>query len=474
MPVSRRVRWSRSYSASSPDRDDARDQVVVPGEHLRGTVERDVAAELERAQAERRRERRIADDRGRVGGGGLEVRHRQHRIRRRLDQDQVGGGGRRAGLVVLDRVDAPRAKVVEELPVTVVGALGERDRPARWQHRQHDACHGPHPGGIEQGAAAVECAERPLDGDDIRLLGAGVGVRARLAGRVVGPGGRAIERRGHGTTLSVGASGPTSGCGRPPGCPAGAIGSHPDGGSRELRDDPCHHRGEAPLARGAERRGRRSGERQGGREAARARQAAGAGARRAPARPGVVRRARPLRSSPRGRVRDARQAPPGRRGRDGVRHRLRAAGVRLLTGFHRLRRLVERGVRREDLQGDGHGREGRLSGRRDQRLRRRPDPGGRRLARRVRRDLLAQRPGLRGRAADLADPGAVRRRRRLLAGHHRLRADGRGDLVHVHHRPRRGEGRHGRGRDPGGARRCRRSRVPLRCRSSGRPRARRR
>ena len=158
----------------------------------------------------------------------------------------------------------------------------------------------------------------------------------------------------------------------------------------------------------------------------------------------------------------------------GLRHRLRPAGVRLLAGFHRLRRLAERGVRREDLQGDGHGREGRLPGRRDQRLRRRPDPGGRRLARRLRGDLLAQRPGLRRRAADLADPGAVRRRRRLLAGDHRLRADGRGDLVHVHHRPRRREGRHGRGRDPGGARRCSSSRVPLRCRPSRRRWARRR
>ena len=57
--------------------------------------------------------------------------------------------------------------------------------------------------------------------------------------------------------------------------------------------------------------------------------------------------------------------------------------LRLLAGFHRLRRLAERGVRREDLQGDGHGRQGRLPGRRDQRLGRRADPGGRRLARRA-------------------------------------------------------------------------------------------
>ena len=36
--------------------------------------------------------------------------------------------------------------------------------------------------------------------------------------------------------------------------------------------------------------------------------------------------------------------------------------------------------------------------------------------------------------ADLADHGAVRRRRRVLPGDHRLHADGRGHLAHVHHR----------------------------------------
>ena len=161
---------------------------------------------------------------------------------------------------------------------------------------------------------------------------------------------------------------------------------------------PRHDRGEAALARGAERGGGAAGGREGGREAARARQAAGAGAGRAAARPGLVRRARPLRAPPRGGVRDAREASLGRRGRDGLRHRVRPAGVRVLAGLHGLRRLAERGVRGEDLQGDGHGGQGRLPRRRDQRLGRRADPGGRRLARRLRRDLLAQRPGLRCRA----------------------------------------------------------------------------
>ena len=87
---------------------------------------------------------------------------------------------------------------------------------------------------------------------------------------------------------------------------------------------------------------------------------------------------------------------------------------------------LSRGVRREGLQGDGPGGQVRLPGDRDQRLGRRADPGGRRLARRLRRDLLAQRAGVGRRAADLARHGPLRRRRGLLARDHRLRAHGRG------------------------------------------------
>ena len=60
----------------------------------------------------------------------------------------------------------------------------------------------------------------------------------------------------------------------------------------------------------------------------------------------------------------------------------------------------------------------------------------------LRRDLLAQRAGLGRDPADLADPRAVRRRCRVLARDHGLRADGRGNVVHVHHRPRRREDGH--------------------------------
>ena len=59
------------------------------------------------------------------------------------------------------------------------------------------------------------------------------------------------------------------------------------------------------------------------------------------------------------------------------------------------------------------------------------------------------------RAADQPRHGPVRRRRRVLARDHRLRAHGRGLVVHVHHGPRRREDGDRRGGDVRGARRRR-------------------
>ena len=71
-------------------------------------------------------------------------------------------------------------------------------------------------------------------------------------------------------------------------------------------------------------------------------------------------------------------------------------------GLHDLRRLAGRGVRREDHQGDGPRHQDRLPDRRHQRGRRRPHPGGRGLARAVRRDLPPQRARLGRDPPDLA------------------------------------------------------------------------
>ena len=59
---------------------------------------------------ERRRGRRVADDARRMRRRRLEARHREERVRRGLEPDEIDAVGRRAGLVELDRLDAPAAR----------------------------------------------------------------------------------------------------------------------------------------------------------------------------------------------------------------------------------------------------------------------------------------------------------------------------------------------------------------------------
>ena len=227
------------------------------------------------------------------------------------------------------------------------------------------------------------------------------------------------------------------------------------------RPRPAHHRGQDRRSGAAAARGRARRLGAGGSQAARARQADRPGTDRAAARPGLVHRVRRAGQAPRHRLRD--RGHPALRGRRGhrVRHRGRAPGLRVQPGFHRVRRLAGRGLRREDRQDHGSRAEDRLPDNRDQRRRRRPDPGRGGGARPVRRDLLPQRDGLRRHPADLADHGPVRGRRGLLPGHHRLHPHGGGDFPHVHHRPRRDQDGDRRGRDLRGARRraCARRQV---------------
>ena len=136
-----------------------------------------------------------------------------------------------------------------------------------------------------------------------------------------------------------------------------------------------------------------------------------------------------------------------RRRRRRPRPRRRPPGLRLRAGLHGLRRIALRDQRREDRQGDGSGGEDGRADRRTERLGRRAHPGRRALARRLRRHLSAQHAGVGCRAADLRDHGAVRRRRGLLAGDHRLQHHGRGHELHVRDRTGRHQDRHARRSD---------------------------
>ena len=128
-----------------------------------------------------------------------------------------------------------------------------------------------------------------------------------------------------------------------------------------------------------------------------------------------------------------------RRRRHRLRHRERPHRVRLRQGFHRVRRLAVGDACAEDHQNPGHGDARARADRRPVRRRRRPHPGRRGGARRLRRGVQAQRHRLGRHSADFGDHGPVRRRRRLFAGDDRFHLHGARHQLHVRHRARRGE-----------------------------------
>ena len=123
-----------------------------------------------------------------------------------------------------------------------------------------------------------------------------------------------------------------------------------------------------------------------------------------------------------------RHRPRRRRGHR-LGHHQRPHGLCLQPGFHGVRRLAVAKPTPEDLQDHGPRRAERRPRDRPQRQRRRPHPGRRRGAGRLCRSVLAQRAGLRRRAADFGDHGADGRRRGLFAGHDRLHLHGEGHLA---------------------------------------------
>src|SRR5438132_1143579 len=79
---------------------------------------------------DRRRGGRVDDDRRGMRGGRLDVRHRQERVGRRLEPDELHVCRRRPRLVELDAAEPPALELAEEDAGAVVATLGERDRVA--------------------------------------------------------------------------------------------------------------------------------------------------------------------------------------------------------------------------------------------------------------------------------------------------------------------------------------------------------
>ena len=171
------------------------------------------------------------------------------------------------------------------------------------------------------------------------------------------------------------------------------------------------------------------------------------------------------------RIRAGRAAAAYRRCDHGIRDGRRAEGVSVRARLPDLRRLAGRGPRAEDPQDHGPGGVGGRAAHRPERRRRRPDTGGRHRACRVRRDIPAERAGLRRHPADQRDARAVRGRGVLFTRADRFRVHGPRDLQHVPHRAGCDPRGDRRGGQPGRPGRCRRALQHLR---PGHLRARRR
>ena len=159
----------------------------MAAEVLRRAVEDVVGSVLEGTEAERRRHGRVDNDRRGVGGGRLEIGHRQERVRRRLEPDELRTARRRPRLVELDVPQIPARKRLEQATRAEVRAFGERDRLARSQRRERERRRRAGSGGEEHGGAAVELAEPRLCLRHGRVPVARVEEVARLAPLVVGP-----------------------------------------------------------------------------------------------------------------------------------------------------------------------------------------------------------------------------------------------------------------------------------------------
>ena len=174
--------------------DGADERVVVAGEVLRGRVDRKVAAELERTDVQRRRRGRVARHAGGMRCGRREVRHRQERVRGRLEPDEVDTVRRCAGLVELDLLDPPARELVEQHARSVVRTFGDRNRLPGGEERQHHRRARCGAGREQQRVASVELSEPSLGLHQRRAREARVREATGLA-VLVGPRRRAVDRR---------------------------------------------------------------------------------------------------------------------------------------------------------------------------------------------------------------------------------------------------------------------------------------
>jgi hypothetical protein len=107
-----------------------------------------------------------------MGGGPLEIRHRQERVRGRFQPQDVDAGRRRAGLVELDVLESPAPELVHDHAGAEVRAFGERDGLTGLEEREQPRRHGGGAGGEQERLtlrSALERSELPLSRDTRRV-----------------------------------------------------------------------------------------------------------------------------------------------------------------------------------------------------------------------------------------------------------------------------------------------------------------
>ena len=153
-----------------------------------------------------------------------------------------------------------------------------------------------------------------------------------------------------------------------------------------------------------------------------------------------------LREAPLHALRAGREGDPRRRRRHRLRDDQRPDRLCRRPGLHQRRREPRGDARKKDLEGDGYGGRRPEALHLDQRLRRRPDPGGGPFAGGVWRHLLPQFNRLGLHPPDHGDHGTHGGRRGLLPRPDGLDLHGQEEQLHVHHRPRGDQGGHRRRR----------------------------
>ena len=169
---------------------------MAPGQELRRRVDDDVGALVERAQVDRGRDGRVADDEARVGRAAPPSRASVS-VGFAGDSTQTMSAPAGGGPVwsYSTKREAPRLELAQEHRGAEVGALGEGDRRPGPREGEQDGGRRRRPGGEEERLAALELAEPGLGGRPGRMPVAGVEELARLAALVVAPDRRAVDSR---------------------------------------------------------------------------------------------------------------------------------------------------------------------------------------------------------------------------------------------------------------------------------------